>query len=242
MRLFFNRRKAAQAAACLVQLHDGAINLMALIKLLYLADREVLLETGYTITGDKMVSMPHGLVLSRIYDSIKWGKTEGDPWYEYITERDSNEVSLLNPSPERDELSDYEVGVLERIHETYGPLDRFELRDLTHTLPEWTDPEGSSYPIDPAEILRLAGKSNTEIEQFTRMAEEMYFLAHLGKLAVSCRAGESCRYFSFEGGCCRTSYVGSGLLSRRYCRHVQLYYPAAQYCGPHLHYNARRVF
>ena len=102
-----------------------------------------------------MVSMPHGLVLSRIYDSIKWGETEGDPWYEYITERDCNEVSLLNPDPERDDLSDYETGVLARIHETYGPLDRFELADLTHTLPEWTDPEGSSYQIDPADILRL---------------------------------------------------------------------------------------
>ena len=80
MRFFFDINKATQAAAHLVYLQGGKINLMALIKLLYLADREALLETGYPITGDQMVSMPHGPVLSRIYDEAKWEhpKTEGD--------------------------------------------------------------------------------------------------------------------------------------------------------------------
>ena len=109
MRFFFNQRKAAQAAAYLVRLHGGQINLMALLKLLYLADRTALVETGYTITGDHMVSMPHGPVLSYIYDSSKWGKMEDDPWYEYISERTNHEVSLAKLMLEVDELSEYEI-------------------------------------------------------------------------------------------------------------------------------------
>ena len=31
-----------------------------LIKLMYLADRRCLIETGFPITGDRMVSMPKG--------------------------------------------------------------------------------------------------------------------------------------------------------------------------------------
>ena len=179
MRLSFNQKKAAQAAAHLVDLHGGQINLMALLKLLYLADRKALLEAGYPITGDEMVSMPHGPVLSRIYDSVKWGRIDDDPWYDYITERTNYDVSLVKKDFEREELSDYEVEVLERIHKEYGHMNQFELRDLTHTLPEWNDPHGSSFPIDPAEILRAAGKSGLEIERITRTAEEIYFIDNL---------------------------------------------------------------
>lgn len=160
------------------------MNLMALLKLLYLADRTALIETGYTITGDRMVSMPHGPVLSRIYDLAKWGGTD-DPWYEYITERTNYDVALAKPQPETDELSDYEIAVLRSTYEMYGSLDRFELRDLTHTLPEWTDPEGSSCPIDPVVILRSEGKSDAEIERLSRVAEEMYFLAQLDSLGTA---------------------------------------------------------
>lgn len=179
MRFFFNQRKAAQAAAYLVKLHGGQINLMALLKLLYLADRTALVQTGYTITGDHMVSMPHGPVLSCIYDSAKWGKTEDDPWYEYISERTNHEVSLANPKLEFDELSEYEIEVLTSIHDDYGKLTQWELRALTHRLPEWQDPNGSSLPIDPITILRTEGKSDVEIKALAHMAEEVLFLEEL---------------------------------------------------------------
>lgn len=179
MRFFFNQRKAAQAAAYLVKLHGGQINLMALLKLLYLADRTALVETGYTITGDHMVSMPHGPVLSCIYDSAKWGKTEDDPWYEYISERTNHEVSLTGTAPELDELSEYEIEVLKKVYDGYGHLNQWELRDLTHRLPEWQDPNGSSLPIDPITILRTEGKNDVEISALAHMAEEVLFLEEL---------------------------------------------------------------
>lgn len=177
VRFTFNRRKAAQAAAYLVKLHSGKMNMMALLKLLYLADRTSLIETGQPITGDRMVNMPKGPVLSQIYDSIKWGDIEdGDPWYEYLTEQSNYEVSLAKDHSETDELSEYEIHILEKIHESYGSLHPMELVRLTHGLPEWHDPDGSSIPLEPEEILRANGKSPEEIERIARTAEEVYFL------------------------------------------------------------------
>lgn len=175
MRFVLNREKAAQAAAYLIQLHGGHINVMVLIKLLYLADRMALIESGFPITGDQMVSMPHGPVLSQIYDSIKW-EPEGDPWYNYISEQNHHEVSLLQQDPKTDELSKYELGILKYIHKEYGHLNQYKLRDLTHDLPEWTDPRGSSLPIDPLTILRAEGKSDAEIELLSQASEEMFHI------------------------------------------------------------------
>jgi hypothetical protein len=131
-----------------------------------------------------MVSMPHGPVLSRIYDAAKWQSSEDDPWYEYVFEKDVYDVYLAKPSPETDELSDYEIGVLTEIYREFGNLSQFELRDLTHRLPEWQDPNGSSFPIEPADILRLEGKSDKEIVRFTRSAEEILFLEELRQRAA----------------------------------------------------------
>ena len=105
MRFVFNEEKAAQAAAYLIRLHGGRINLMALLKLLYLADRQSLLATGQTITGDQRVSMPHGPVLSRIYDSAKWPQEgrEDESWCRYMSERQRHEVELTTePSFDED--------------------------------------------------------------------------------------------------------------------------------------------
>lgn len=185
MRFFFDPDKATQAAAHLVTLHGGQINVMALLKLLYLADRQALLETGYPITGDCMVSMPHGPVLSRIYDAIKWGcldfliRKSDDPWASTFSERENNEILLSNPSPSTEKMSKYEIKLLNKIHEVYGKMTPWQLRNLTHKLPEWNDPHGSSSPIEPETILRHAGKSDQEIKEVVQEAEEVYFLSTL---------------------------------------------------------------
>ena len=95
MRFPFNKRKAAQAAAHLLFRHSGRLSYLLLIKLLYLADRLSLVEVGQPITGDKMVSMPHGPVLSEIYDFINWSSPEDQPiWFEYISEKEGYDVFM----------------------------------------------------------------------------------------------------------------------------------------------------
>jgi len=175
----FNERKAAQAAAYLAHLNGGQMNVLSLIKILYLADRKSLILRGRPITGDRMVSMPHGPVLSRIYDEIKWGEQEGSrtrPWYEYLTERQPHDLSLKVARPTTDELSDFERGILEEMYRSYGHLSPWDLRRITHQLPEYQDPQGSSLPINPETILRQAGWSDEDIQEAAINATEETFL------------------------------------------------------------------
>src|SRR2546425_12624302 len=86
----FNERKAVQAAARLIAQSGGEMNYLALMKLLYLIDREALIRFGRPITGDKVVAMKHGPVLSRIYDLVSQ-KNQGAPesdWHKFIPRPD----------------------------------------------------------------------------------------------------------------------------------------------------------
>lgn len=58
IKFVFDDRKAAQAAAYLLKLNGGKMDYRRLITLLYLADREMLLKHGRTITGDEFVNVP----------------------------------------------------------------------------------------------------------------------------------------------------------------------------------------
>ena len=58
MKLVFNERKAAQAAAYLLRKHGTPMHAHHLMFMLYMADRQSLIENGYTITGDQMVMVP----------------------------------------------------------------------------------------------------------------------------------------------------------------------------------------
>ena len=180
MKLSYKPLKAAQTTAYMIGLHGGQISLMALIKLLYLADRKALVDTGYTITGDAMVSMDHGPVLMRIYDNTKsdWGN-EDDPWREYISDRAGYQLSLIKSNPPTSELSKYEMEILKQIHDEYGQLSASQLRRLTHELPEWNDPHGSSSPIDPIKILEEDGKSENEIARIVNEAQQEFAINRL---------------------------------------------------------------
>ena len=58
---------------------------LKLIKLLYLADRAALIETGSPITGDRYVSMKFGPVLSNVLNLIKQaGPREDSIWHRYV--------------------------------------------------------------------------------------------------------------------------------------------------------------
>jgi len=190
MRLVFDQKKAAQAAAYILKLNGGTINYMVLIKLLYLADRESLIATGKPITGDRMVSMPHGPVLSSILNLISFGNfadEEGNsnPWLAYVSAPNNYEVRAIKTDPETDELSRFEMGVLERNFNKFGRMDKWALVRLTHNLPEWEDPHGSSIPIQPETILRAVGKSDSDIREMINNAEEDWFISNLSRLAPS---------------------------------------------------------
>jgi uncharacterized phage-associated protein len=177
MKFQYSPLKAAQAAAYLVCLHGGQMDGYALIKILYLADRKSLAERGRPITGDAMVSMPLGPVLSRIYDEVKSPpEIQNQFWKDYLTARDANHVSLRQSDFSTTELSQYEREALEAVYREYNHLSFRDLKELTHSLPEYTDPQGSSLPIDPAVILKEMGWSDEDIQEARMSANEERFL------------------------------------------------------------------
>lgn len=146
---------------------------MKLIKLLYLVDREAYVRWGRPITYDSYVSMPHGPVLSFTLDRINEPEySEGAYWHEHIAPKANHEVRLTGRAIPNEHLSPAEEALIDEVFAKYGRMNRWELRDFTHTLPEWEDPKGSSRLIDPADILRNSGYSDEQIRDIENDLEE----------------------------------------------------------------------
>lgn len=156
----FNERKAAQAAAYFLFRSGGQLEILKLMKLLYLAERRSFEKFGQPMIGDRLVSMPHGPVLSRTYNHMngELPSVEGG-WETWIADRAEHNLSLRNPealkSPENDlaELSDADLEILEETWRRFGRMSGLQLREYTHrNCPEWKDPEGSMIPMQPEEL------------------------------------------------------------------------------------------
>lgn len=175
----YREDKATQAAARLLSREGGRMNHMKLIKLLYLAEREAIVRYGRPITFDWYYSLPHGPVLSYTLNNINSenGPKEEGYWAAVISERRGHQVGLKDRScdPPNDQLSPAEEALLDEIFEKYGHQNQWQLRDFSHTLPEWQDPKGSSLPIHLRDILLAEGFTDddvAEIEEDLRAEEE----------------------------------------------------------------------
>lgn len=165
---YFDERKASQAAAFLLFRAGGRLPVIKLIKLMYLAERLSLKRYGETLTGDRLVAMPHGPVLSYTYDLIQGAyEPSAGGWDTWVSDRAGHDVELNDKSmirsPEDDllALSESDLEVLSEVWGEFGHWDRFRLRDFTHSgaCPEWTDPNGSSTPLTYRHVLSCLGYS-----------------------------------------------------------------------------------
>jgi uncharacterized phage-associated protein len=166
MPLRFNEAKATQAAARFLRRHGGRMNYMKLVKLLYLLDRAALLAWGRPVTTDRYVSMDRGPVVSRILDLIREEPEPGTTsfWRQHISVRKAYSVQLLS-DPGSDDLSRAEEALIDAVFAEHGHRDQWQLVDFCHGLPEWKNPEGSSTPLEYAEILRAGNKTEEEIRE-----------------------------------------------------------------------------
>lgn len=160
-------RKAGQVAAFFAMAEGGAINILKLIKLIYISERTFLDRFDGLILDDSFVCMKHGPVVSGTLDYINGFRQDMDDWNEFICDRENHMVSLakeINSADELDELSNAEIQVLEETWQEHGPKDQWELVDWTHlNCAEWSDPDKSSVPISYESILTALGKANPEM-------------------------------------------------------------------------------
>lgn len=163
----FQERKAAQAAAFFIFKAGGSLEVLKLMKLMYLAERDSLERFGESITGDAFVSMPHGPVLSITLDHINhFVPSQYGGWSSWISDKADNRVGLQDSSMLRDEndlqaLSEADLQSLQVIWQQYGHYSAWDLREMTHNglCPEWSDPHGSSRPIPMLKLLKILGYS-----------------------------------------------------------------------------------
>ncbi len=174
IRFAFDERRATAAASFLLELAGGSLEYLALIKLLYYADRESLDVCGRPISGDRFVSMRHGPVLSTVYELVRLmidGQPTRGPWAERI-EGDGRYRVRLRGKPDVAPLSEAELDLLRQVFERYGKISRWSLRDKSHQLPEWEDPGDSSREIRIETVLQVLGKTDAEIEEVREAARE----------------------------------------------------------------------
>ena len=175
----FSAHKVAQMAAYLADRQGGRINILKLVKLLYLADRESMGRHGEPISYDHLVSMDHGPVLSRTLNLINGAGVlpDAEAWQLWITDRDNHDVSISNGQEVNrealDHLSNADIAVLEHTWNQFGHLDQWQLRDYTHAhLAEWQNPHGSSMPISERHVFVALGKSEEEADELAREIRE----------------------------------------------------------------------
>jgi uncharacterized phage-associated protein len=180
MLLDFDIKKAIAATAFLIEREGGAENMYTLLKKLYYADRTALVKWGKPITGDDLASMDKGPIVSRIYDFLKEKGVEKDliQWNDVICREPQFRI-VLRKEADQGVLSEREMEVLEESRIKINSI-RGSIGDWLHkNCPECENPRGSSAPIDPNRILRLAGKTDEEIQEVEQENEEVRLLNYL---------------------------------------------------------------
>jgi len=194
----FNEKKASQAAAYFLYRSGPAMQMpvLKLMKLLYLAERRSFERFCEPMIGDRLVSMPHGPVLSLTYNHLngELDSVEGG-WDSWMGVREGHDVAIRNPeqlrSPEEDllELSDSDLEILNEIWNDFGHMSKYEIRDYTHNYcPEWKDPKGSMIPMTFGDLFRALEFSSEKADKCLQHLQSLKAV----NLAFEEQCGEAC--------------------------------------------------
>jgi uncharacterized phage-associated protein len=159
----YNEQKAAQIAAWFIAQEGASMPHLKLMKLMYLADRESMLQFGFPMTGDRFVSLKHGPVLSLTLSHLDdEAPSAPNGWDSWISDKANHEVALVRPAtPEAlDHLSRADLQVVAAIWAKFGHMKKYQIRDYTHdprNCPEWKDPNGSMLPIAYRTVFEALG-------------------------------------------------------------------------------------
>ena len=175
----YSSDKILQEIIYLLSLNNNRMNLLKLMKELYLIDRASIDERDTSVSGDVFYSMPHGPVLSQTLNMLNdltnnnWGKCLKKVralYYDIIL---TNNISL-------DRLSVKDKGYIQVISQKFQDYTPKQLEEYTHTLPEWVDPNGSSLKIRYRDVMLALGKSEEEISAAKQEYEKISELSRLG--------------------------------------------------------------
>lgn len=181
-------RKIIQALTYLASKEpDKVMDNMKAFKLLWLADRYHLRQTGRTITGDAYYAMPYGIVPSDakcILDNAKTKLRNPKGYKEkYIANKGAHEFMALTDA-DLQVFSDSDQDALDKVYATFGDMDAMQLSDLSHRFPEWIfyremlkdKGQKNSYRIDLDHFFEDGPKNDffCESKELLELTQELY--------------------------------------------------------------------
>ncbi|MCA9260133.1 MAG: SocA family protein, partial [Planctomycetales bacterium] len=136
------------------------MNYMRLLKLLYIAERESLRDSGGAIIGGSVVAMKRGPVLDEVYALIKNQHRMSAEWSKHF--QTSRYHLIMHSDPGMTSLSRFMTRKLNEVADRYLDDDEWDMVEHTHQFPEWikNDPGESSQSIPLQDILSAVGKSD----------------------------------------------------------------------------------
>jgi uncharacterized phage-associated protein len=133
MKAPFDIHKAAQCAHFFAKRAGGEIEILKLVKLMYLTDRRSFEVRRVQIMGGSYYSMERGPVTSEVLNLIDYGTRSGDsPWEQLISDRANHRVALSAEIDVYDALSPSELVILKEVWEKFGNQGKWDLVDWTH--------------------------------------------------------------------------------------------------------------
>lgn len=168
MKTSFDITKAAQVAHFFISQAGSEIEILKLVKLIYLTDRLSLQKRRIPVVGGSFYSLRHGPVTSEILDLINDGTRSGDsPWEQLITDRANHKVATGGTANDYDALAPSELRLLEEIWQTFGASSKWDLVNWTHrNCEEWSDPSGGRMEISARKLAESFGWSAADAEDF----------------------------------------------------------------------------
>ena len=153
----YSSEKTTQAVAKFIKLAGGVMPYIFLLKLLYVADREMLLKWGIPITYDQWYLMKYGPVLGHTYTTIRKtppldGKAEPSNYWAKHIRKAGYDLHMVS-DPGDDLLSEAEDAIIEKVFGEHGNKEKWEMVEWTHKLPEWRDPGSASVPLSYEKVL-----------------------------------------------------------------------------------------
>lgn len=165
----FLTNKVLQIIGYLLSLNDGKMNLLKLMKELYLIDRESIKDTNFSLSGDEYFSLNHGPVLSATKNLLEdLGRDKDNNYWDKFLEKKENKYFpdiLLIKEIDTDELSEKDKEYIKNISDKFKNYSEWEIEKYTHKLKEWKDLKGGSQKIRYCEIMQALGKTEKEIKE-----------------------------------------------------------------------------
>lgn len=175
----FRDDKTTQMAAQFLKMAGGSMNYTILAKMLYVADRDMLLEWGTPITFGAWFNLDKGPIISEPTDLLR-GKSDAfsECWSSSIEK--VGYAAKLKRDPGHGALSPAEEKIISATFDKMRHMTLAEVLDYVHAFPEYVNPNGRRLPLEYKDVLLAYGKQD-DYEQVSDMLDTEKGLSLIGR-------------------------------------------------------------